>query len=280
MIALALFCTIFSYMHAQAQPMKIMTYNIRCGNCDNNNENNWESRKNITFSMIDKYKPDIIGFQEIIPFQLAYISDTLKEYSYFGSGRDANRGGEGCYIFYNKEKFTIDSANSGTLWYSDTPEVPGSSNWGDDYQRIITYARFTDKKTGKSFYHFNTHLTLKDSIQSRYAEFLAQNITKRAIADPVIVTGDFNAIESSKAIERMKQPIGNLSLIDSYREVHPTGDAFTFHGFTGKGDGRKIDYIFIQKDSFKVVDSDIITYNVNNKFPSDHFPILVELLLK
>ena len=117
-----------------------MTYNIRCGLCDDNNSNNWDSRKDLLLSVIKKNNPDILGLQEVIPLQLTFLKINLPDYNYFGKGRAADGTDEGCYIFYKKKLFVIDSVNSGTKWYSSTPDIPGSNDMGDLYKRIITFA--------------------------------------------------------------------------------------------------------------------------------------------
>ena len=44
------------------------------------------------------------------------------------------------------------------FWLSDTPEVVGSSTWGNANRRMVTWVKFRDLATAKEFYHFNTHL--------------------------------------------------------------------------------------------------------------------------
>ncbi len=83
----------------------------------------------------------------------------MPEYAVYGSGREADREGEGCYIFYKRALFSIDSTTSATKWYSTTPDVAGSGDMGDLYKRIITYAHLKMLSSGDKFYFFNTHLT-------------------------------------------------------------------------------------------------------------------------
>jgi endonuclease/exonuclease/phosphatase family metal-dependent hydrolase len=247
-----------------------MTYNIRCGHCDDNNSNSWESRKEILLSVIKKTNSDIIGFQEVIPLQWEYLKNELPNYNSFGTGRDADGNGEGCYIFYKKNLFEIDSTNSGTKWYSSTPDVKGSNDMGDLYNRVITFARFKIINTNKFFYHFNTHLTYLDSLQIRYVNFLSNVIKKRDIHDPFILTGDFNADEKSEAINILKQNFISEKLVDSYREINPNIAISTFNYFTGKKDYRKIDYIFIESERIRVIQAGCDSTVVKGKYPSDH----------
>ena len=275
-----LFFAAFFTLNNYAQPFSIMTYNIRCGYCDENNLNNWNSRKELLLSIIKKNNADLIGFQEVVQNQLEYLKTNLADYNYFGSGREADGSGEGCYIFYKKLAFTIDSVHSGTKWYSSTPDIAGSNDMGDKYNRIITYARFKNKITNKYFYHFNTHLTYIDSIQIKYINFLTKIISNRAIDDPFILSGDFNASEISPAIKELKGNLGTTGLIDSYREINPKGNITTFNNFTQQADGIKIDYIFIQGNKFKTISASCDSTVIDGKNPSDHNAICAKITFK
>jgi endonuclease/exonuclease/phosphatase family metal-dependent hydrolase len=91
--------------------------------------------------------------------------------------------------------------DSGTFWFSDTPEQPGSKTWGNDITRICTWARFRDA-TGGTLYVFNVHLDHESQpSRERSVQLLATRIRGRAApGDPVLVTGDFNADEQNPAI--------------------------------------------------------------------------------
>jgi endonuclease/exonuclease/phosphatase family metal-dependent hydrolase len=276
---LLLFLMFFSVV-VKSQQLTVMTYNIRCGHCDDNNSNNWDSRKEILLSIIKKHNPDILGLQEIIPLQLTYLQTYLSDYYYYGTGRNADGSDEGCYIFYKKDVLTIDSIHSGTKWFSSTPEVPGSNDMGDLYKRIVTVARFNTKKTNKYFYHFNTHLTYIDSIQVRYIDFLSNLIKNRSLHEPFILTGDFNADELSPAIKKLKENFITEKLVDTYRQLDSTHVISTFNFFNGRTDGKKIDYIFIEADKFNTIHASCDSSELNGKYPSDHNSINAVLQFK
>lgn len=272
--------SLFLFVRMQAQPFSIMTYNIRCGECDNSNANHWEGRKTLLLSVIQKNKPDIIGFQEMIPSQLTYLKDHLAEYSYYGTGRETDGTGEGCYIFYRKNMFTIDSLHAGTRWYSSTPEIAGTNDMGDLFKRIITFARFKLNRTNQYFYVFNTHLTYIDSLQVKYVNFLTSVIKSRATAEPFILTGDFNADERSTAIHQLKANFAAEKIVDTYRVIYPNEVLSTFNNFSAIRDGRKIDYIFVEENKMKTLNAFCDTSTFNGRYPSDHFPISAVVQLK
>ncbi len=137
-----------------------------------------------------------------------------------------------------------------------------------------------------AFYLFNTHLDHKSQPARQYGSILlSRRIAERRHADPVILTGDFNAAEDNPAVLYLKGlselagPDGTQSkspvpLVDSFRVAHPNEQVVgTFHGFEGGAGGGKIDYIFIQPGA-EVKAAQILRDNKDGRYPSDHFPVL------
>ncbi len=258
---------------------KVMTFNIR-GPADPS-PNSWSERRVRVVNVLNMYKPEFIGFQELIASYIPDIISGCPDYGYYGIGRDANGGGESCRIFYLKSIWRIDSSNSGTFWLSLTPNVPGSTSWGTGSTRICTHARFVNKTTNVAFYVYNTHLdNVSDLARTNGAHMIADSIASRThTEDPFVFTGDLNANESSAAVVYLKQgPANPVLMTDSYRILYP-GDAAagTYHAFTGQAGSNKIDYVMSLKDGYKVTAAEIIKYNENNLYPSDHFPVYAGL---
>lgn len=276
LIVLLLTFSIAGFAFAQKDSkneLKVMTFNIRYG-LANDGDNNWQFRKGIAAETIRNFDPDILGLQEALKFQIDDLLKQLPQYALVGVGRDDGKeAGEYSCIFYNKERFKIDSTK--TFWFSDTPEVPGSKSWGNEITRICTWARMTDKVTGKTFYAFNVHLDHQSqNSREKSAQLLVKRIGEKNL--PVILTGDFNSTEDNQAYKTVL----DSGLIDTFRALHKPGpNQGTFHAFKGNTDGAKIDYIFVSKE-FKPVSSEIITTSYNGKFPSDHFPVSAKILEK
>jgi endonuclease/exonuclease/phosphatase family metal-dependent hydrolase len=107
------------------------------------------------------------------------------------------------------------------------------------------------------------------------ANKLIEGITRLAKEDPFFVLGDFNEIETGKAMGLLRgEP---LSLVDSFRVIHPdTNHLGTGNGFTGKRNGKRIDFIFLrQKDT--LLDARIIYDEKEGLYPSDHFPVTAKV---
>jgi len=273
---------------AGAEPnLVVMTYNIRYGTA-NDGENSWANRKEIAIDVLRRHSPDVVGLQEALRFQIDDIRAALPRYAEIGVGRDDGMTkGEYSAILYRKDRFDV--TDSGTFWLSDTPEKPGSITWGNNCTRLCTWGRFVRKDTGRAFYHFNTHLDhVSQYSRERAAVLLAQRIRDRKHPDPVLLTGDFNTGEDNPVVRYLKgeleSPVasGDFSknpvvLVDTFRVLHPDEKVVgTFHSFNGDRTRDKIDYIFAQPGT-KVLRTEILRDNTDNRYPSDHFPIVAVL---
>ncbi len=257
--------------------IQLMTFNIRMG-VANDGENHWDKRHELVFDVFRNHQPDIVGVQEAFQFQLEEILAHTTNYAKVGVGReDGNSSGEYSAIIYNKQRFTV--LDSSTFWFSDTPEVPGSTSWGNTITRICTWAHFFDDSLNRSFYVYNLHLDHRSQpSREKSVELLLQRIQDRKVKDPVVIMGDFNAGEGNPAIQQIKtfehiSKPDTLKFQDTYRLIHPHAqEVGTFNGFEGRTDGEKIDHIFVSEHFF-VLNAEIVHDNSNGRYPSDHFPV-------
>jgi endonuclease/exonuclease/phosphatase family metal-dependent hydrolase len=269
--------------------LKVMTFNIRYGSA-NDGENHWNNRKDMVCSVLRRHNPDIVGLQEALRFQIDYIRVELPEYGEIGVAReDGKINGEYSAILYRADRFGVGEA--GTFWLSDTPEVPGSNQWGGACVRICTWARLIENKTGKAFYAFNLHLDhVSQPAREKSAVLVAQRIQGRNIKEPFVLTGDFNSGETSPVITYLKGQTAlagadgttsksPIALVDTFRFLHPdVKDVRTAHEFKGSRQGNKIDFVFVPP-AVKVLEAEILYDNVDGRYPSDHFPVMARLVL-
>jgi len=260
--------------------VSVLSFNIRYGTAADG-VNAWPQREGMVYDVIRRQESDFVGLQEALRFQIDAIQEAVPGYREIGVGRDDGKeAGEYAAILYLSDRWS--AADSGTLWLSDTPNVPGSMTWGNEITRIVTWARFVEKESGRAVWVFNTHFDhISQPSRVKSAELLASRIAKRAPRDPVIVTGDFNAGENNPAILYLKNT-GNrtpVELVDTFREMHPDADAVgTGGGFEGRRDGPKIDYIFVEPGT-RVREAGILRDNRDGRYPSDHFPVYAEIAL-
>ncbi len=265
--------SLFFFISYQAQSLKVMTYNIRLS-LESDNENSWENRKKEALQLMDYYHPDLFGVQEAVPQQMSDIKNGLRNYDFVGVGRDDGKNkGEYSALFYDKEKLQV--LESGTFWLSETPNIP-SKGWDAAYNRVCTYALLKTKKGGKKFWAFNVHFDHVGNVaRVDSAHLILEKIkTLNTKNLPVILMGDFNLTEDTEPIKIISQSLRNTYHHSIKKPYGPTG---TFTAFdTTKIPTERIDYIFVKN----FVTKDFRTINdrqENLKYPSDHFPILVNL---
>lgn len=257
-----------------AQPIKVMTYNIRYDN-PGDGENQWNNRTGKVYDLIKKYDPDIIGVQEALYHQLEDISENLKHYEYFGAGRDdGKQKGEYSAVFIRKNRFKIVEQN--TFWLSKTPEVPGSKDWDAAITRVVTWGKLEDKKTKKTFMMINTHFDhIGKESRRQSASLLKDRAASLAKSLPVIITGDFNFTRDAAPYAVMMDPSG-LRL----RDAAPADTPGTACGFAvGSKPCPAIDYIFYSPQ-WTSSDYHVIQDNNGKFYPSDHLPVMATLSLK
>ena len=256
-----------------------LSFNIRF-DTSKDGENAWPKRKEMVGQWVKSESPDVIGLQEALRHQIDDIKKVATAYSEYGVGRDDGKSrGEHCTILYLKKRFSLDKSDCGTFWFSDTPEKIASKSWGNEIPRICTWARFIEKKTEKGFYVYNVHYDHR-SQPSRLgaSELIIQRISKRKRSnEPIILMGDFNASENNPAIKIFKDE--PLNLVDTFRVVKPDEKMVkTFHGFRGGSfSGGKIDHVFMLPKMGKVSSAEIVRFNKEKRYLSDHYPVRAKL---
>ena len=261
---------------SSAQNLKLMTYNIRL-DLESDGENKWSNRKDFWASQITFYEPDVFGIQEALPHQVTDIASALPEYSYVGIGRDGIGKGESSNIFFKKDRFKMVQEN--TFWLSETPEKI-SKGWDAALNRVCTYVLLKDNKTKKSFWVFNAHLDhIGELARTNAIQLILSKIKEVNTKNfPVFLTGDFNTEPNEQRITDLKKQMDDSYYITKQKPFGPTGTFNAFQYFEPVT--KRIDYIFLSKNNpFKVLKYAILTDSKNLKFPSDHFPVLVELQL-
>lgn len=290
-VLLLMFAGVMALTKRKQERLTVMTFNVRYGTA-NDGENSWLNRKSILVNCLKKYQPDILATQEALAFQIDEIKDHFIHYQAVGVGRYHNiplpnrphesMGGESCKILFDVRKF--DLLDQGTFWHSDTPDVPGSRSWGNSLPRIVTWSKLKTKKTGKTFVVMNTHFHWDEPYVSKTTELIMRKWRQIAGNLPTILLGDFNLSPSSATHEIFCGRKGEESLRGTFQDCWQSAGksemaAGTSHGFTGNTDRHRIDWI-LSTPQFQVKDVQIIHYQENGHYPSDHFPVQATLKLK
>jgi endonuclease/exonuclease/phosphatase family metal-dependent hydrolase len=277
---------LFSGCDTKDASLHIVTFNIRYDN-PNDGKNRWEARIPVVESYLTKEAPDIMGMQEVVHRQIVDLQDMLPEYDYVGTGReDGKEGGEYSPIFYRKENFNL--IDHSQFWLSETPDVPGSKGWDAAITRVVTWAKFEDRESGKIFYAFNTHFDHRGAeARQRSADLMSEKISGIAGESPVVVTGDFN-------IRKQHPTLGNAlyyNLMGTFRDNNSLVNSeyvsrapVTTGGLTSTGfspewpnrEGYAIDYIFVS-EHFQVDSYQVDRVMEGDVFISDHWPVVSKI---
>lgn len=291
-----------------AGAVRVATFNLRYDN-PGDGENRWERRRKAVARVVAESGAAVVGTQEGLAHQVAWLDSALTGYAYVGVGRDDGaEAGEFTAIFIDTARYRIGA--SGTFWLSTTPDRP-SVGWDAAMERICTWAVLEAVAGGKDepekergsgengsgenpsmdgvsrILVLNAHFDhIGETARLESARLLVRRMEDLAIQwgsereddarepMPVIVLGDFNARPESLPI---------AALTDRLRDAHdtsqspPTGPDGTFNGFEPRDryEGR-IDYVMHSAD-LKALTHTTLGARFDGRFPSDHFPVVVDL---
>lgn len=161
---------------------------------------------------------------------------------------------------------------------SDTPEEI-SVGWDAVLERICTYLLLENKETKQRFYVFNAHFdhvgteARINSSKLIYSKITGQNPENY----PCVLMGDFNLLPETEPIQYLSTQLVDAKTLAGEHILGPQG---TFNGFKHTNPvTERIDYIFISKGDEKVYQYKVIDDQIEERYPSDHLPVLVEVEL-
>lgn len=256
--------------------IRIVTYNLKNAYSVKDPKQRYDRIEQLA-TQINDYKPDLLGMQEAdAPWMgedenfdcSISLPNLLEDYAFIGQARGDDTG-EYAPLFYLKDKFTV--IDSGSFWFSDTPEIP-SRTWGSGMNRICTWAMFKDNKSQKIFTHFNTHFDSKKQSHFKATALLLEKI--KQFDTPIIMTGDFNMYENCCHYKKIvKSNFEDAKKVAKTSMSHGTLNCFKPYNCRFFA---VIDFVFFQKGKFKVNSYQIDnTYRFGKNYISDHFPLVV-----
>jgi endonuclease/exonuclease/phosphatase family metal-dependent hydrolase len=264
-------------MRAQQAPvaLRVATYNLRL-NVASDGPNAWPNRKEMVKELLRFHNFDVFGTQEGFRGQLNDVAE-LPEYAFVGHGRDDGKeAGEHSAIFYKKNRLKV--LQSGDFWLSQTPEKPSKGWDATCCNRICSWAKFQDLQTKREFFFFSVHFD-HEGVEARRqsGRLMVQKIQEIAKNAPVICTGDFNSTPDTEQIKTMQALLRDAFQVTKQPPYGPVG---TFQGFKLDAPLQDcIDYVFVSKQ-FDVLNYAVLTDSMRGLYPSDHFPVMVNVVLK
>lgn len=266
----ALICVLVAPL--AAAELRVATFNIRYP--ADPAPNDWDSRLPRIIECIERQDLDLIGTQEGLYHQVKDLDRELADMEWIGLGREGGSRGEFMAVYYRTAR--LEPLEFDHFWLSDTPDVIGSTTWGNAVRRMVTWVRFRDLETDRQFYFFNTHFDHEvQGSREKSAALLLERVRSREKALPVIVAGDFNAVAGENPVHALLA--GSAELSDTWEtaaERKGETEANTFNGFRElvKG-GRRIDWLLTSAD-VSVKDVEIDVFSSDGHYPSDHFPVI------
>ncbi|MGW4214296.1 endonuclease/exonuclease/phosphatase family protein [Lentzea sp. NPDC004789] len=245
--------------------LSVMSFNLRYASTAE--PNSWAARRPAMAQLLLTELPAVLGTQEGLYGQLLDIAHDLPDhYDWIGLGRAGGSHDEFMAIFF--DTLRVQPLEYDHHWLSATPNVVGSTSWGNRVIRMVTWIRFADRATGTQFVVVNTHLDHEsENSRVRSAEYVRDRLSGLTL--PVVLTGDFNAAAGAS------QPYSILTgvLADSWLAGRQTTPAYgTFHGYGPLvPDGPRIDWILTR--GVTVESAAINTYRRDGQYPSDHLPV-------
>lgn len=273
----------------QQQKLRVMTYNMLYNAQEAEEKllpkHRWDNRKPRLLEYLSYAKADIIGSQELQDDQVQEVMCVLgKDYGCYGEKTRQNEGrSDTNAIFFNKNR--IELIDSKTIFYKDAQS-----------ENAFTYCLFKDKLTDIKFIVLNTKLSW-GSPDRRLAEAIQLNKFSTLFLDePLIVLGDFNIypfmLHKHNIFfdgEYVEQALVGKNLKDAkiksiFGHFGPlcsiTNSKKTLEPFTGPElSGFILDHILVN-DRVDVCTHGIDTAKSKGEFPSDHFPVISDIILK
>jgi endonuclease/exonuclease/phosphatase family metal-dependent hydrolase len=276
----AAFCILLSVAASAREPpsLRLMTYNIRL-DLASDGADAWPHRRDWVAAQVTWLHPDIFGMQEVLPGQKADVIAALPQYRLIGGGRDDGKEkGEASPIGFDTRRF--DLVDSGLFWLSPTPEVP-SKGWDAALNRIAMWARLKLRGTRQVILAVNTHWDHVGVVARKQS---AAQITQWIAAhtgpcEQVLLFGDFNSDIDSEQMQAITH--GSLALRDARAasQTAPFGPANSFNDFQlAPAESKIIDH-FLVGPRVTVDRYLILSQLIDGRWPSDHFPVLVDVTL-
>ena len=247
----------------QVPGIRVVTANVRYGTA-RDGVHAWPLRRELALGVLADARPDVLGLQEALRFQVEEVRARFPHHVVIGEGRDGGDRGEWTALLVDGRRFTVRAA--GTFRLAPKDEL-GAVGWDAALTRIATWAELSDREDGGRVVrvinaHFD-HIGQQARLES--ARLIGRFAAGRGEL-PTVVLGDFNAGEQSAPLKALAE----AGLRDTFRDAHPDDlPVGTGHGFRGGRAGAKIDHVLVD-DRLETTEAWIDWTEAEGRFPSDH----------
>lgn len=249
----------------------VCSYNVRHQVLDDGPDQ-WRHRREDVYDLLGTVSPDIIGLQESTGDQQHDIEQAL-DYQWFGVA-DEPGSGEHNPVGIGSRFATHDAQ---TEWLSPTPAIQ-SVGWDAAYPRVLTRVLVEDTQTDRSLAVYNAHLDHKGpEARKRSAERIRERIASLPAETEAVVLGDFNCRPGSQPYETLSADSGKRQLQDARAVAAAVeGPTTTVTDFKTLDTGRRLDHVFVTS-GLSVNSYWIDDYTADDRYPSDHLPVVVRV---
>jgi len=258
-----------------------MTFNIRYDD-GSDGPLGWRQRRNAAIETIAVHRPDLLAIQEPTERQAQDIAAAMPGWTMFGPAGDEWDDLNPPRGFYRSDRF--DRRDSGVFWLSDTPSIPRSVSFANDYgARACAWVALHDRATGRDLVFASTHFDTNQDSTLPSAQVAGHELQAIAGEAAVIVAGDFNAPAGSPAHRFLTTEAGYR---DAWNDAgHADAGIVTFNYFVvphvapavddALGNYR-IDWILLRGD-VKCVSAIVDDAILGALPPSDHYPVVARI---
>jgi endonuclease/exonuclease/phosphatase family metal-dependent hydrolase len=144
---------------------------------------------------------------------------------------------------------------------------------------MVTWVRFRDKRAGREFYFWNTHLDhALQSAREKAATLILERIrTKSDPKLPLLLVGDFNAVAKDNPVYNLLVTPDGLQDTWFLAATRRNETANSFNGFEAlRNESKRIDWI-LARGALSVREAEVITFTQQDQWPSDHLPVMAWL---
>lgn len=276
---------IMAALEHKAQKVRFVTFNMLANDVDDRREeyNRWPARLPRIVAVLQEMAPDVIGSQELYKDQLEQLLSQIGDtYGFFGEERS---DGELNGVLYLKSRWEILETK---VW-----TIPSTGKLGNN----VTMVQLKDKYTGSSFAIFNAHLAFPAEERENEVCFILEKVKSVAQKMPVVFTGDLNTFPNRRDLNRLPyydgdyihrlitkeifkdsadlSLLGHLGPISTFTNAPEDGIPFRGLGTPGV----MLDHLYVTKD-IEVLIHAVQPVTVDGCFPSDHMPVIIDVLLK
>lgn len=248
--------------------LQLVTFNLRMDTPEDG-RNCFDGRKTMVRRALETRRPDIVGFQEVLPHMADFLRQSLEGYTLVGCGRERDLGGEACSVAFRAGRFRLIAMQ--TFWLSPTPDLPGTRYAVQSpCPRTAVEVLLEDREEKKVLRVINTHLDHEGAPARRLG--LEQILRHAASAGlfpdaPCAICGDMNAEPGDEAFACLEGFPGYTCAT--------SGIGVTYHGY-GRVRGSSIDAVFL-RGAIRCVRAEKWTEEENGIFLSDHYPVCATL---